>query len=222
MRSTAVCYGTCLGRCEAGFSGTCDGTCRGKCDGRDLRPAGECKGKCEGSCDAVGKGECKGRCAGGCQLRGAACAGVCTGRCSVPITDPKCLGSVKLASTSAECSSYCEMRAVHRMPCGSAQVDVRVGGAKDNLALAYAGTIERYLPAVLKIEQQLRGRLDALNKAKAAVADGLKAITTDGGTAMPALSSCVFSYDKAAVEGVTSLLGNYRSVTELSAAAKAR
>jgi hypothetical protein len=222
MRAPGPCEGTCLGQCESAFDGTCEGTCKGKCDGKELKPAGECKGRCEGACDAVAKGECKGRCAGGCRLRAAACAGVCTGKCSVAVTEPRCLGSVKLAAASAECSSYCELRAVHRMACAAAQVDVLVSGTRDASAVTYAGAIERHLPAVLKIEQQLKGRLDALNKAKTAVAEGLKAITRDGGAALPALSSCVFSYDKATVEGVASLLEDYRSVTDLAAAAKAK
>ena len=128
LRAPSVCDGTCLGNCEGGFTGTCEGTCKGKCDGIEVKPTGECKGKCEGACDAVAKGECKGRCSGGCQLHAAACAGVCAGRCSVAVQAPECLGTVKLAATSAECGSYCELRAMHRSACGAALVDVRVDG----------------------------------------------------------------------------------------------
>jgi hypothetical protein len=222
LRTPGVCEGTCLGQCESGFTGTCDGTCKGKCDGIEVKPTGECKGKCEGACDAVGKGECKGRCAGGCQLHASACAGTCAGRCSVAVQAPQCLGSVKLAATSTECGSYCELRAVHRAACGAAQVDVRVDGPKDAPAGVYAGAIERHLPAVLKVEQQLKGRVELLNRAKGAVASGLKAITASGGAAMPTLSSCLFGYDKVTVEGVTSLLQASRSASEVVAAARAK
>ena len=222
VRAPGACEGTCLGNCDSAFTGTCDGTCKGKCDGIEVKPTGECKGKCEGACDAVGKGECKGRCSGGCQLHASACAGVCAGRCSVPVQAPQCLGSVKLATTSAECASYCELRAVHRSVCGAAQVDVRVDGPKDPAALVYTGAVERHLPAVLKVEQQITGRLDALVRAKAAVVDGLKAITAAGGPAMPTLSSCLFGYDKATVEGVASLLQSSRSASEVAAAARTR
>jgi hypothetical protein len=222
VRVPGTCEGTCLGNCDAAFTGTCDGTCKGKCDGIEVKPTGECKGKCEGACDAVGKGECKGRCAGGCQLHAAACAGVCAGRCSVPVQAPQCLGSVKLAGISAECGSYCELRAVHRSACGAAQVDVRVDGPADPAAVVYAGAVERHLPAVLKVEQQLKGRADTFNRGKAAVVDGLKAITAAGGPAMPTLSSCLFGYDKATVEGVTSLLQSARSASDVVAAARAK
>jgi hypothetical protein len=221
MRAAGQCDGTCLGLCDSGFSGTCEGTCRGKCDGKPLAAPGECKGKCEGGCDAVGKGECKGRCSGGCQLRNSACAGLCTGRCSVPLTDPKCLGSVKLA-TGPECASYCEVRTLHRMTCGAAQVDVRIGGTKAPEATAYGKAIERHLPAILKIEQQLKGRIDTLNRAKTAVADGLKAITATGGSTLPALSPCLFGYEKATVEGVQSLIEGWRSATAVGAAARTK
>jgi hypothetical protein len=221
IRAPGQCNGTCLGQCDSGFSGTCEGTCRGKCDGRALSAPGECKGKCEGSCDAVVKGDCKGRCSGGCQLHASACAGLCTGRCSVPVTDPKCLGTLKL-STSAECASFCELRAVQGMVCGAAQVDVRMGGTKDPQATAYAGTIERHLPMLLKIEQQLKGRTELLTKAKAAVADGTKSITASGGSALPALSPCLFNYDKATAEGVTGLLEAHRAVNEVVLVARSK
>jgi hypothetical protein len=222
LRAPGVCDGTCLGQCESGFTGTCDGTCKGKCDGIEVKPTGECKGKCEGACDAVGKGECKGRCAGGCQLHAGACAAECAGRCSGAVQAPQCLGTVKLAATSVECGSYCELRAVHRAACGAAQVGVRVDGPMDPGAVVYRGAIERHLPAVLKVEQQLKGRVESLNRAKAAVASGLKAITAGGGPAMPMLSSCLFGYDKVTVEGVTSLLQDSRSASEVVAAARAR
>ncbi len=187
-----------------------------------MKPTGECKGKCEGACNAVGKGECKGRCSGGCQLHAAACAGVCAGKCSVPVQAAQCLGSVKLAATSVECGSYCEVRAVHRTPCGAAVVDVRVDGPKDPAAVVYAGAIERHLPALLKVEQQLKGRAEVLARAKAAVVDGLAAITKGGDPAVPTLASCLFGYDKVAIEGVDSLVQNARSVSEVVLVARAK
>lgn len=222
IRAPGACDGVCLGACENGFSGTCAGTCKGKCDGKDVKPGGECKGKCEGSCDAVGKGECKGRCAGGCQLRGSTCAGLCTGSCSVPVQDPKCLGAVKLAGTSSECAAYCELRAVHRAACGAAKVDVRVTGTKDAAATAYAGAVERHLPAVLKVVEQLKGRGEALNRAKAAVSEGVKGITASGDAALPALAPCLSGYDKAAANGVASLFEALRAANDVASAARVK
>lgn len=222
IRAPGPCDGACLGACEGAFTGTCDGTCKGKCNGKDMKAGGECKGKCEGSCDAVGKGECKGRCVGGCQLHGSMCAGLCTGSCSVPAQDPKCLGAVKLAGTSDECAAYCELRAVHRTTCGAAPVDVRISGTKNAAATAYAGAIERHLPTVLKVVQQLKGRAGALNRAKAAVEGGVKAVTASGATALPALAPCLSGYDKAATNGVASLFQALRAANDVVNAAKAK
>jgi hypothetical protein len=223
VRAPGPCDGACLGACEGGFTGTCDGTCKGKCDGKDVEPGGACKGKCEGSCDAVGKGECKGRCIGGCQLHGSMCPALCAGSCSVPVQDPKCLGAVKLAGTSNECAAYCELRAMHRMACGASLVDVRITGTKDAaVTAAYVGAIERHLPAVLKVVQQLKGRGEALTRAKAAVSDSVKGITASGAEALPALAPCLSGYDTAATSGVTSLFEATRAANDVANAARAK
>ena len=222
VRPAGVCEGQCEGQCEGGYTGTCEGSCKGKCNGKAMKPAGECKGKCEGSCDAVGRGECKGKCVGGCQVHASACTGLCTGHCSVAIQDPRCIGTVR-AGGSAECASYCDLFAVRHMSCGATPVDVRVSGAKDAAAAsAYRVAIERHMPMLLKVERQLSGRVDALAKAKAIVSEGAKAITAGAGASTPALASCVSGYDKAATEGVASLVDDLRSVSEVAQMARAR
>jgi hypothetical protein len=223
IRPPSTCDGTCLGRCESAFVGTCAGTCKGKCDGKAMAQAGECKGKCEGACDSVGKGECKGRCVGGCQLRASACNGVCTGKCSVPIEDPRCLGTVKLAGTGPECAAYCDMQSVHRMACGPALVDARASGAKDGAAAAaYVSAVEKHLPAILKVEQQLKGHMESVTKSKSVVAGGLKAINESGNPAVPGLAACLSSYDKATSEGAASLLSSSRSAAQVATAAQGK
>jgi hypothetical protein len=223
MRPAAQCDGTCLGHCDGVFSGTCDGACKGTCNGAEMSQAGDCKGTCEGSCDSVVKGPCKGTCKGGCQVRASACSGVCAGKCSVALEDPRCSGTVKIAGIGPECGAYCEIRALHRVACGAAQVDVHVIGAKDAKArVAYEGAIERHLPAILKIEAQLKDHVAAVAKAKAAVADGLKAITDSGSPALPALSPCLFGYNQASVQGTDSVLASFRAATEVAAIARAR
>lgn len=223
MRPPGPCDGACLGRCDGVFSGACAGTCKGQCNGAEMKQPGECKGTCEGSCDAVVKGPCKGRCAGACQLHASACVGVCAGKCSVALEEPRCSGVLKIAGTGPECSAYCETRALHRVACGAAQVDVHVEGAKDAKAkAAYEGAIERYLPTVLKIEAELKDHVAGLTKAKAVVADGLKAITESGSPALPALSPCLFGYNKASVEGTDSVLASYRAASETAAVARAK
>lgn len=223
MRPASTCDGTCLGQCESGFVGTCAGTCKGKCDGKALAAPGECKGKCDGACDSVGKGECKGKCVGGCQLKASACNGICTGKCSVPVEDARCMGTVKLAATGPACAAYCDMQSIHRMTCGAAQVDARASGAKDSAAAAtYVSAVEKHLPAILNIEQKLKGRMDSVNKTKGVVADGLKAINESGSPALPSLAACLSSYDKATSEGVASLLAASRSASQVASTAQGK
>jgi hypothetical protein len=223
MRPPGTCDGVCQGQCESAFSGTCGGTCKGKCDGKSMAQAGECKGKCEGGCDSVGKGECKGRCFGGCVLRGAECSGVCLGKCSVKEEEPRCLGAVDLAKAAPECASYCGAQAIHRMACSPAQVDARSSGAKDPTAAAtYVSAVEKHLPAILAIQQQLHGRIDSVVKAKAVVAESLKAIHESGSPALPGLAACLGSYDKATSEGTATLLAASRSAGQVASAAQGK
>jgi hypothetical protein len=204
MRPPSTCDGACLGQCESAFTGTCAGSCKGKCDGKAMAQSGECKGKCEGSCDSVGKGECRGRCFGGCQLHASACNGVCTGKCSVKVEEPRCLGTVKLA-------------------CGPAQVDARASGAKDPAAAAaYVGAVEKHLPAILDLSQQLKGHLESIGKSKSVVADGLKAIHESGSPALPGLAACLSSYDKATSEGTASLAASARSAAQVATTAQGK
>ena len=227
IRPPSPCDGTCLGQCESAFLGTCAGTCKGKCDGKAMAQAGECKGKCEGACDSVGKGECKGRCVGGCQLHASACNGVCTGKCSVPIEDPRCVGTVKLAGTGAECAAYCDMQSVHRMACGPAVVDARASNVKDAkdaaaAAAAYVSAVEKHLPAILKIEQQLKGHMESVAKTKSVVAGGIKAINESGSQAVAGMAACLSSYDKATSEGTASLLASSRSAAQVATTAQGK
>ena len=223
LRPPSPCEGTCLGQCESAFTGTCAGTCKGKCDGKAMAQPGECKGKCEGSCDSVGKGECKGRCVGGCQLKASACNGVCTGKCSVKIEDPRCVGTVKLAAAAPGCAAYCDMQAIHRMACGPAQVDARASGARDPAAAtAYVSAVEKHLPAILALSQQLKGHMESIDRAKSVVADGLGAIHASGSPALPGLAACLSSYDKATSEGAASLLSASRSAAQVASTAQGK
>src|SRR5262249_28705665 len=121
-----------------------------------------------------------------------------------------------------ECAAYCELRAVHRMACGAATVDVRITGSKAPAATAYAGAIEKHLPIVLKVAQQLKGRGEALTRAKAAVSEGVKAITVSGDTALPAIAPCLSGYDTAANHGVASLFEDLRAANDVANAARAK
>jgi hypothetical protein len=223
MRPPSPCDGACQGQCESAFTGTCAGTCRGKCDGKPLAQAGECKGKCEGGCDSAGKGECKGRCFGECQLRASECSGVCLGKCSVKEEELRCQGAVELAKAAPECAAYCAAQAIHRRVCSAAQVDARATGAKDAAAAAiYVSAVEKHLPAILSIQQQLRGRIDSLVKTKPVIAESLKAIRESGSPALPGLAACLGSYDKATSEGVATLVAASRSVAQVASTAQGK
>jgi hypothetical protein len=187
-----------------------------------MKPPGECKGKCEGACDVVGRGECKGKCAGACQVHNSACQGLCGGRCSVPETDVRCTGTVRIGG-SAECASYCDLFAARHMSCSPAQVDVRVTGAKDTAAAtAYRTSIERHLPLLMRVERQLAGRPEGLARAQAAVSAGVKAISAGAGATTPALAACGVGYEKAETEGVASLMEDIRTVGTVTLAARAK
>jgi hypothetical protein len=223
MRPPSTCDGTCLGQCESAFTGTCAGSCKGKCDGKAMAQPGECKGKCEGSCDSVAKGECKGKCFGGCQLHASACNGVCAGKCSVKVEEPRCVGTVKLAGASPECAAYCDMQSIHRMACGPAQVDARASGAKDSAAAAaYVSAVEKHLPAILTLSQQLKGHTESIGRSKGIVADGLKAIHESGSPALPGLAACLSSFDKATSESTASLLASARSAAQVATTAEGK
>ena len=71
------------------------------------------------------------------------------------------MGTIKLAGAAPECAAYCDMQAIHRMACGVAQVDARASGAKYlAAAAAYVGAVEKHLPAILNLSQQLKGHLE--------------------------------------------------------------
>lgn len=216
FKTPGKCDAACQGRCDAGFSGSCSGTCKGKCNGTALK-AGTCAGKCEGVCEGFGRGTCTGICEGGCEGKTKACSGLCVGKCSAAVQDPKCSVTPKVAGLSDECAAYCGTRDVRKSACTPAIVNVTVSGAKDTAAATqYEQAIERNLPAILRIEQKLKDRINTLAKNHAVVSDGLKAITAGGSSALPALNPCLFGAEKTVTEGVALLNDDFRA-TELAA-----
>ena len=104
-----------------------------------------------------------------------------------------------------------------------AQVDARASGAKDAAAAAiYVSAVEKHLPAILALQQQLRGRIDALVKTKPVIAESLEAIRESGSPALPGLAACLGSYDKATSEGAASLLSASRSAAQVASVAQGK
>ena len=103
------CSGVCEGTCSAGCTGTCNGRCDGTCSatGADGQCNGSCQGQCQGTCSAGCQGGCRGQCVVSAQ---AECSGECRGGCSVEWQQPRCTGTVRPPSASAECRASCDAR----------------------------------------------------------------------------------------------------------------
>lgn len=221
-RPPGKCEGLCSGTCESGFSGTCEGICTGTCDGKDMKVGGSCKGKCEGRCQGEGKGTCAGGCLGGCTLDGGVCEGQCVGDCSERVQGLQCAGDLVPAQKSAACDSYCGARQVRRTQCTRAVVNVLITGAKDEqLARTLSQSLERQLPALLKLEQQLKGRKDELDRAKRTIDTELaeakkKAKQAPYDTILP----CLDKYGAAATEALSLIATAERSLGQVSQAAQ--
>jgi len=98
-----------------------------------------------------------------------------------------------------------------------------VTGAKDAAASAqYEQVIEHNLPAILRVGQKLKGRMEALAKNQAAVSEGLKAITAGGSSALPSLNPCLFGVEKAVTEGVTTLNDDFRAASLVQTIAESK
>jgi hypothetical protein len=214
LKAAAKCEGSCEGRCDAGFSGTCTGTCKGKCNGAALK-AGTCTGKCEGTCEGFGRGTCNGTCQGGCEGKTNACQGLCLGKCSSALQDRQCTtGLAKVASLGPECAAYCGTRDVRKSVCTPAVVNITVKGAKDSAAgTQYEQVIERSLPAILRVEQRLKSRMETLARNQTAVSDGLKAIASGSAPQLPALNPCLLGVEKVMTEGMTTLKDDFRAAS---------
>jgi hypothetical protein len=222
-RAPGKCGGVCEGACETGFTGTCSGICKGTCNGKDMKAGGECSGKCEGACEGTAKGECKGTCRGGCRLKGAVCDGQCLGTCAAPPRDLFCTGDLATPKLDPACAAYCSSRALRRAACTGGVAGVLVTGAKDfNVATQYTNALERHLPALLRVEEHLKGRKDDFDRARAAVDGGLAALTKAASPSTTPLMTCLNGYGHAASEATTSLAATTRTATRVVQAAQGK
>lgn len=121
------CTGSCQGTCQAGCTGVCEGVCEGECSATG--PDGQCNGTCSGTCHGSCSAGCEGSCEGECRVSGqASCEGECSGGCSVEYTEPRCTGTVRAPSVSAECQASCEASLEAEVECQPGRVEVVIVG----------------------------------------------------------------------------------------------
>jgi hypothetical protein len=154
-KGAVKCDGTCNGLCEGMVKGTCGGRCTGTCDGKHVN--GACLGTCSGTCEkGAVSGECKGTCTGACKLaKPGICEGTCAGTCSVELADARCAGELKAPEMNADCRARCDLARLNKTECSTPHVGLVVVSGSREAADAMKGAIDRSLPALLKILQEL-------------------------------------------------------------------
>lgn len=153
-KGTIKCEGVCSGSCDGKINGTCGGRCKGTCDGKPVN--GACLGVCAGTCDRAMSGECKGGCSGSCKLaRSAICDGTCSGGCSVELAEQRCAGELKTPAVSADCEARCDLALLNKTECSTPQVGLVIVGANGREAEGMKTAVDRALPGLLKILQEL-------------------------------------------------------------------
>jgi len=212
MSAAAACSGECDGSCDADISGSCSGNCTGKCDGKTSSGA-SCAGKCDGKCSGNIKGTCKGKCGGDCKLTGSAsCKGTCTGSCSAKMDAPKCTGTVKPPSMSADCKAKCDAKVQANASCTPPHVMVRIIGAADPVfATKFQTVLENDLPMVLDTAIGLAKNVAQIVGGVKSVVEGVEGVVktaTSDKIAGAALIACVASPFKGAIDAATGIQAN--------------
>jgi hypothetical protein len=225
MSAAADCSGECDGTCDAQITGTCDAGCTGKCDGKASSGA-TCAGKCVGKCAGNVKGSCKGKCGGSCQLSGAAsCQGTCTGSCSAKMEAPKCTGTVKPPSMSADCKAKCDAHVQANASCTPPHILVRIVGAADAAAAAkFQGALEKDLPMVLDVSIGMAKNIGQIAGSVKTVVEGAQSVVqtaASGGDKMAgaALVACVTSPFTGALSAASGVQANVSVSVSVQASA---
>jgi len=218
-----TCSATCNGECKADFSGKCDGTCNGKCDGKDTKAkcAGKCDGTCTGKASGECKGECKGECSGGCTFKAKGeCSGTCTGGCSVEFKEPKCTGEVKPPEMSAECKANCDAEVKSKLECTPGHVFVKVdAGANVDAAKKLQETLEKNLPALIKVSVTMKEKLASVPENVRASLEGVKAAAAAGGAGALKVGACIGASLEAQAKATVSIDISIKASASASASA---
>src|SRR3984957_16619656 len=209
MTAAAACSGECDGSCDADISGSCSGNCSGKCDGKASSGA-SCAGKCDGKCSGNVKATCKGKCGGSCKLSGSAsCSGTCTGSCSAKMEAPKCTGTVKPPSMSADCKANCDAKVQANASCTPPHILVHIVGAADAVAAAkFQAALEKDLPMVLNVSIGTAKNVAQIVAGVKTVVEGVEGVVktaTSDKIAGAALIACVAMPFKGAIDAATGI-----------------
>jgi hypothetical protein len=223
MSAGAACSGECDGGCDADISGSCSGNCTGKCDGKASNGA-SCAGKCDGKCSGSVKGTCKGTCKGNCKLSAAAkCSGTCTGTCSAKMDAPKCTGTVKPPSMSADCKAKCDAQVQANATCTPPHVLVHIVGAADAGAATKLQTVlESDLPLVLNVAIGTAKNVGQIVGSVKTVVEGVEGVVktaTSDKIAGAALIACVALPFKGAIDAATGIQANVSVSVSVQASA---
>jgi hypothetical protein len=230
MTAAAACNGECRGTCDAEIKGSCSGTCNGKCDGKAGN--GACGGLCEGKCEGGQvQATCKGKCGGTCNISGEAkCEGTCNGGCTVDFKAPKCTGEVQAPKVSAECKAQCDTKLTAKAECTPAKVGVAIsGGADAKLVGTLKATMEKNLPAILRISIGMKDNLLRVKANGSAAVDGVRASISEVSKQAGAkaalvggqITACVGGTFKAAGSAAASLEANVQVSVKVQASATA-
>jgi hypothetical protein len=223
MTAAAACSGECDGSCDADVSGSCSGKCDGKCDGKASNGA-TCAGKCDGKCSGNVKGTCKGKCGGSCHLSGAAsCQGTCTGSCSAKMEAPKCTGTLKPPSMSADCKAKCDAQVQAKASCTPPHVLVRIIGAADAAtSTKLQAALEKDLPMILDVAIGTAKNIGQIVVGVKSVVEGGEAVVktaASGGISGAALTACVAGPFKGAIDAATGIQANVSVSVSVQASA---
>ena len=154
------CAGECSGTCSGGCTGTCQGTCEGTCSSRGAD--GQCNGSCDGTCHGSCSAGCQGSCEGECWVSGqASCQGSCRGGCSVEYQEPRCTGSYRAPSVSADCNASCEASVQAEASCEPGQFEMRVSGGADEAQVERLRAAFRHFAQLGVIKEKLRRLRDS-------------------------------------------------------------
>ena len=154
------CSAECSGSCSLDVEARCEGTCEGVCEGQCSATAadGSCAGQCSGTC----RGQCVAKVSGG-------CTGECRGGCSVAFTAPKCTGTVRPPSASADCNASCDARLKAEVDCEPGQFDVAVAGNLGPDFQTRAARLTTALKAGMGQILTIRARVERLRESGQAV-----------------------------------------------------
>jgi hypothetical protein len=168
VEASARCEGACEGTCEGGCNGTCQGTCDGTCSatGED----GQCNGRCDGTCQGTCSANCQGNCSGQCVAEvSGSCSGECRGGCSVEFTEPRCTGTVRPPSASAECQASCNAELEARAECRPGHARVVIEGNVGSDAEERVGRLRQALEVGLPQVMALHAKVHRLSGAAEAM-----------------------------------------------------